>query len=259
MELRLYWQIIRRYWIPVVVLLAIGLAVAYQYYITNRPTYQAVTVVNLVQIPSSNDTYSGYYANASSEYAADEFTKILSGNTFMTEVADQLKEASINLSPDELKGMVSTESKHRILTITINHPNQTTALQTARAVANILENRASDFVKPRQVNANILDMPTQANLSGGRTLLLAGVRVLAGLIAGIGLAFLLAYLDHTIRTQSEVAETLGLPVLGAIPPVKRSKNPANITLPSGEDDDTLANARLLALQAQKDRERASTR
>jgi capsular polysaccharide biosynthesis protein len=259
MELKHYWQVIMRYWLLIVILTLVGLVASYQYYVTNRPIYQAVAVVNIVQIPSTNDAYSGIYANQSSEFAADEFTKILVGNKFMTDVASQLKEGNIELSPDELKGMVAVESKHRILTITISHKDQNTTLQTARAVATILENRASEFVKPRQVNASIVDTPSQASLSGGRTVLLAAVRVLAGLIAGIGLAFLLAYLDTSVKTTAELEELLGLPVMGAIPGPKRfsfGRPPQN---PPGDDeDDHLAKARLLALQSQKEHESAST-
>jgi capsular polysaccharide biosynthesis protein len=257
MELKHYWQIITRYWVLVVILTLVGVVAAGQYYVSNKPTFQAVAVVDIVQIPSPNDTFSGYYANTSSEYAADEFTKILAGNTFMAEVSKQLQEGNIDLSPNELKGMVTTESKYRTLTITVGHKDQATALAVAKAVTNVLENRASDFVKPRQVNANVLNMPDQAVQSGGRTLLLAGVRVLAGLIAGIGLAFLLAYLDQSIKSGSEVEETLGLPVLGVIPAPKRFGNKRPPATPP--DDDHLAKARLLALQSDQERERASTR
>ncbi len=258
MELRRYWQIIMRYWILVALLTVVGLAAAYQYYITNRPTYQAVAVISIVQSPSPNDTFSNYYANTSSEFAADEFPKILSGNVFMSEVANQLKEGNINVSADELKGMVTTESKHRILTITVGNKDQNTALQTAKTIALVLKDRASEFVQPRQVMANLVDMPTEASLSGGRTLLLAAVRVLAGLIAGIGLAFLLAYLDTAIHTRAEAEETLGLPVLGIIPGTAKGGNRRATSVPPG-DEDQLAKARLLSLQTEQDREQASTR
>lgn len=260
MELRRYWQIISRYWLLVAALTLIGLIAAYQYYVTNRPTYQAVAVVNIVQVPSPNDTYSGYYANTSSEFAADEFTKILPGNAFMGEVSKQLQEGNIDLTPDDLKGMITTESKHRVLTITVGHKDQGTALAAAKAIATTLESRASDFTKPRQVTANILDMPTSANLSGGRTILLALVRVLAGLLAGFGLAFLLSYLDTSIKTGQEAEEALGLPVLGTIPGSKRfGGSRPNRASPGDGDDDHLAKARLLALQAQKEREQATSR
>ncbi len=43
------------------------------------------------------------------------------------------------------------------------------------------------------------------------------VAVLLGLIGGVGLAFLLEYLDTTITTREQIEEHLGLPFLGIIP------------------------------------------
>jgi capsular polysaccharide biosynthesis protein len=44
------------------------------------------------------------------------------------------------------------------------------------------------------------------------------VRTGLGLAAGIGLAFLLHYLDTRLRSRTDVEEWLGLPVVGTIPP-----------------------------------------
>jgi len=41
--------------------------------------------------------------------------------------------------------------------------------------------------------------------------------VLIGLIVGIGLAFLIDYLDQTVRTREEAERLLQMPVLGEIP------------------------------------------
>jgi succinoglycan biosynthesis transport protein ExoP len=44
-----------------------------------------------------------------------------------------------------------------------------------------------------------------------------GLRVLLGLIAGAALAFLIEYLDDSVRSPREAQDVLGLPVLGEIP------------------------------------------
>ena len=50
-----------------------------------------------------------------------------------------------------------------------------------------------------------------------RKLLNLSLAVVIGLLGGIGLAFVLEYLDNTIRTPEEVERYLGLPVVGIIP------------------------------------------
>ncbi len=52
------------------------------------------------------------------------------------------------------------------------------------------------------------------------TVILAGIM---GIIVGIGLAFLLAYLDRTIKTASEVEKLLNIPVIGSIPDMNKIK------------------------------------
>ncbi|HEX2910490.1 MAG TPA: Wzz/FepE/Etk N-terminal domain-containing protein [Chloroflexia bacterium] len=255
MEIRRYWQIIMRYWIPVAILTLVGLITAYTYYKSSPPTYQAVTTVDIVQTPSPNDAYSGVYANQSSEFAADEFVKVVTGNVFMSRVSDKLKEVNYNIPASDLTGMVTLESKDRVLTITVGSDNSDKSVQIARTIATTLRDNASDFVK-RAVNATILNMPENAGISGGRTLLLAAVRVIAGLLAGIGLAFLIAYLDNSIKTKPEAEEVLDLPVLAAIPAYKAKPGltvaPA-ISQPSGPS--------VLVSQAEEDRdkERLSSR
>ena len=42
------------------------------------------------------------------------------------------------------------------------------------------------------------------------------IALVVGLMAGVGLAFLLEYLDNTIKNEQDIENVLGLPVLGAI-------------------------------------------
>ena len=233
MELRRYGQIIWRYWPVVLILTLVGVLAAAQYYQSNRPAYQASTVVNIYQEASPNDPYSGLYAAQNSEYAGDDFIKVIGGNQFMTAVSAQLKEINVSLSPDELKSMVAVERKHRELTITSTSNDPNNALQVARAVANVLERDAKSYVKGRPITATVLDVPSAASLNGSRNLLLTAVRVLAGLLAGVGLAFLLAYLDTTIRSRREAEETMGLPVLGVLPRSDRTASQLTPPPPAG--------------------------
>ena len=42
------------------------------------------------------------------------------------------------------------------------------------------------------------------------------IALVVGLMVGVGLAFLLEYLDNTIKNEDDIEKILGLPVLGTI-------------------------------------------
>ncbi|MCA9977966.1 MAG: hypothetical protein KC413_19530, partial [Anaerolineales bacterium] len=61
------------------------------------------------------------------------------------------------------------------------------------------------------------DLPVVNQIPAGiRSQLDLPLRILLALGAGIGLAFLVEYLDPTIRERDEIAK-LGLPIMGEIP------------------------------------------
>jgi capsular polysaccharide biosynthesis protein len=53
-----------------------------------------------------------------------------------------------------------------------------------------------------------------------KPLLNIAIAMVVGLMIGIGLAFLLEFLDNTVKTEQEVEKLLGLPVLGSITRIK---------------------------------------
>src|SRR5262249_21773451 len=52
-----------------------------------------------------------------------------------------------------------------------------------------------------------------------------GLAILLGLCLGLGLAFLLDFLDNTVKSSDDVESALGLPFLGLIPTMADDKRP----------------------------------
>ena len=227
MELRRYWQIIMRYWWLILLLTLVGVVAAYQYYSSNRPTYTNVLTVNITRDPNPGELYSGYYANISSEYAADDFTQVVKGNVFLNDVAALLKTRNFDFSAEQLQGQVEIERKHREIYITAHDTDKGRSLAINQAVADTLVSSAGKYLPygngDLPLKANIVNKQSDAPLTGGRTLLLAAIRPLVGLIAGLALAFLLVYLDNSVRTAADVQEVLALPVLASIPRTARNR------------------------------------
>jgi len=60
-----------------------------------------------------------------------------------------------------------------------------------------------------------------------RPLLNIAISILVGLMVGVGLSFLLEYLDNTVKTEQDIETILELPVIGAITNIKEVPKATN--------------------------------
>ena len=226
MELRQYWGIVRkRLWI-VVALVAIVLvgSVALR---PSRPTlYQTSMRFTVAVVPESRGdgyyTYDRYYTWMTSEYLVDELTEIAGSEAFARAVSEELANNGLDIPASALRGSLGADRKHRILTLHITWGDQAQLGEIADAAAEVLQRRSADFLGQlgtTDADIRLIDPPVM--LPAARSLkdkLDLPIRLSLALVAGVALAFLLDYLDDTVRDRAEV-EAMGLVVLGEVPPL----------------------------------------
>jgi capsular polysaccharide biosynthesis protein len=162
--------------------------------------------------------YSAYLA---SEYIADDFTEILKSESFAGDVSARLRGQGIVVPAGAIQGFTVAEKQHRILSMQMTWPDEEELRAMAQAAIEALEEEnAKYFAQLGSPGAEVfvIDSPTVVSL--GVSLmdrLEIPIRVLLSVVAGLGLVFLLDYLDDTVRDPEEV-EALGMSVLGQIPP-----------------------------------------
>lgn len=132
-----------------------------------------------------------------------------------------IKDLSLSISPDALqkKIAVTSEGDTQMMTIKVTDLDPQIAASIANKLANIFKSEVAQLMKVQ--NVEIIDpavVPTSP-IKPRPTLNMAIAFVLA-LMIGVGLAFLLEYLDHTVKTPDDVEKFLELPVLGTIPDVE---------------------------------------
>lgn len=129
------------------------------------------------------------------------------------------KELDMGETGDALnpKITVGSEKDSQVLNITVQDPDPAVATDIANTIAKVFQN---EIVKIMNVdNVSILaKAKTKENPSPikPQPVLNIAIALVVGLMAGVGLAFLLEYLDNTIKNEMDVEKVLGLPVLGAI-------------------------------------------
>jgi capsular polysaccharide biosynthesis protein len=233
-ELRDYLSVLRRRWramsLLFVLVLAIALAFAFRGPRSYEATQRIAVSVGDVQsaalsgspTPPPGDQppysyYREYYLWLASEYLADDLSEIIQSEVFAKDVSDYLKE---DVDPAAIRDVVRVRKTHRILDISVQAPTADRARRLADGISQTVKIKGPTYLAQLATPSGILVPLEQPRVRSTTTSssLAADVAlrtVLALLVALFG-AFVLEYLDSTLRSPRDVAR-LGLPVLGEIP------------------------------------------
>ena len=223
MELRRYWKIIRRRWllvlIPVLVVLAIGLLT----YRPPAPAFNAGVRFIVGQTPSAATGLKDeerYYNWLTSEYIVNGLTDWVRGGEFSTAVSEYLADQGHEIPAHAVQAGLVADNARSMLTISVSNGDaQTLSLIMDGVIAVLTSENAQALPQLGGETAILtqLDQPLVNPLpSGIQSQLDLPLRIVLAIIAGLGLALLIEYLDPTVRDRSE-AEQLGLQILGEIP------------------------------------------
>ncbi|MBN1581126.1 MAG: hypothetical protein JXA89_10515 [Anaerolineae bacterium] len=219
MDLIQYWKIIAKHWWLPVALIAIVGAISGLTYQAPVAMYAATFKINvgLDPVPQSGANYADNPLDTwmASEYLMDDLASAVRGADYARRVAQQLDEPDVNLA-----GAFSSATTHRVLSVSITWPDQDQLARIANAAVAVLEQEAAELVGPLGASKPVLpliDPPVVVPV--GRSLkdkLDIPIRLGLALVTGIAGAFLLDYLDTSVRGRDEV-ERMGIPILAEIP------------------------------------------
>ncbi|THE09493.1 capsular biosynthesis protein [Bacillus timonensis] len=112
---------------------------------------------------------------------------------------------------------VGSSNNSQVMKITVEHTDPQMAVDIANTTANVFKNEIVTIMNVD--NVSILSpavVPENPVPVKPNPMLNMAIALVVGLMAGVGLAFLLEYLDNTIKTEQDIEKLLELPVLGAI-------------------------------------------
>ncbi|MEH7467376.1 GNVR domain-containing protein, partial [Priestia megaterium] len=147
-------------------------------------------------------------------------------------ILDKVKE-ELNLTRtiDELNNQVTVSSAKdsQVVEITVQDQSPYIAAQIANKTAEVFQTQVSKIMKIDNVSI-LSKAEVKENVSPVKPqpLLNVAIAIVVGLIVGIGLAFLLEYLDNTIKTEQDIETILELPVIGAITNIKEVPKATNV-------------------------------
>lgn len=199
--------------IIIITLAAVSISAAFSYfYIT--PVYQATTqfIVN----KSTNDqgiNNSDIQTNLS---LIESYREIIKSPRILDIVVEDL---DLNMSAGQLSSKITVENKNnsQVVNLKVQDPDPVLAAEIANKTTEVFQREVVVIYRVDNVQplAQAMVTENQAPISP-KPLLNIAIAAVVGLMAGVGLAFLLEFFDNTIKTEQDVEKYLGAPVLGVI-------------------------------------------
>lgn len=223
MELHEYLQIFRKRWALIVAITLISTVTsAVLSYFVIKPTYKAdISVIigkqeNDPSAPKINYNDVMMYQKLVKTYS--EFAKS------RTVAEDVINKMNLNIKVEALQSMISVSPKGdtEFLTITVKSKDPKTAMNIANQLAKSLKEVSANVKKID--NVVLLDdaqLPTTPD--NPKPLLNIIIAFFIGVMVSIGLAFLIEYMDNTVKTPEEIEKLIGMPVIGIIPFVSENE------------------------------------
>ncbi|WML24556.1 Wzz/FepE/Etk N-terminal domain-containing protein [Neobacillus sp. OS1-33] len=191
------------------------------------PIYQASTQL-LVNQSKNDETAYQYNEVQTNLQLINTYNVIIKSPVILEKVIKDLK---LDMTVTELneKITVQNEKDSQVVNLSVQDTSETTAVKIANKTAAVFQ---KEIVKIMNVdNVSILAKATVADHPSPikpQPLLNIAIAMVVGLMAGVGLAFLLEYMDNTIKDEQEIEKLLGLPVLGVIATMDESEIKASI-------------------------------
>ncbi|RYL95755.1 capsule biosynthesis protein [Sporolactobacillus sp. THM7-4] len=144
------------------------------------------------------------------------YSELINDPSILNQVIQNL---DLNMSAEELQSRltVETNEKSQIFSLTAKTERADLSVRIVNNAAKVFKAQVRKMLKVDNVSLlspailSASDAPVSPSLP--KNVMIA---VLLGLLLSVGLAFLLAYLDQTIKTEEDIEQRLGLPIVGVI-------------------------------------------
>ncbi|MDO9497362.1 MAG: polysaccharide biosynthesis tyrosine autokinase, partial [Nocardioides sp.] len=221
LELKDYWQTIRRRWKLIVVVFLVSVAAAGFVTWQATPLYSSSARIFVSTTPS--DTSDALAGNTFATQRASSYVDLVGTQKLAESVANDLGGASVN-DPEDLRDAISAEVVPETVNIivTATDPDPVRARDIAQAYAEAMNDLVADLETPPGKNsgfitASIVDnAQVAASPVSPQPLRNIGLGAVLGLLLGIGLAVLRELMDTTLKSAEDIGQVTDAPLLGHI-------------------------------------------
>lgn len=215
-SLRELFQTLRkRAWLIVAITVIATMTSGIVSYFVLTPIYQASTQLLVNQAKNEQPIYNISEIQTNLQLI-NTYNVIMKSPAILDIVKEEL---DLNMSIEELNAKinVTSEKDSQVVNVTVEDPDPYMAADIANTVASVFQREIVKIMNVDNVNilakAEVKEQPVPVK---PKPLLNMAIAFVVGMMTGVGLAFLLEYLDNTIKNEQDVEKLLELPVLGAV-------------------------------------------
>ncbi|WP_366161322.1 Wzz/FepE/Etk N-terminal domain-containing protein [Bacillus infantis] len=183
------------------------------FYLT--PIYQSSTQLLVNQAKSDQPVFNPGEIQTNLQLI-NTYNVIIKSPAILDLVKEEL-DLDITTSQLDSKITVGSQKDSQVLAITVQDPDANMAADIANTTANVFQREIVKIMNIDNVSilakAELTDNPSPVKPNKMMNMAIA---LVVGLMTGVGLAFLLEYLDNTVKTEQDIEKMLDLPVLGTI-------------------------------------------
>ncbi|PUB10194.1 YveK family protein [Paenisporosarcina sp. OV554] len=191
-------------------------------YVLITPIYQASTQI-LINQEKVDATAVNPATIQSDLQLINTYNVIIKSPAILDKVIEEL---NLSTTSTLLNGQitVNSEENSQVVNITVQDKTPKQAVEIANTIASVFQEEVKTLMDVNNVNilaaAQLPDNPSPIKPNPMLNMAIAAV---VGLMLGVGIAFLLEYLDTSIKTEQDVEDSLGFPILGLISPIPDSE------------------------------------
>ena len=184
-------------------------------YLFLTPIYQASTQILVNQEKNEQQQFNSQDIQTNLQLI-NTYNVIIKSPAILSKVIENL---DLDTTPAGLNSKITVNSAQnsQVLNISVQDPEPHIAVDIANTTAEVFQEEIKKLMNVDNVNilspAVLGENPSPIKPDPMLNMAIAAV---IGLMLGVGIAFLLEYLDTTVKTEQDAEELLGLPILGLI-------------------------------------------
>ncbi|MBY0076510.1 capsular biosynthesis protein [Priestia aryabhattai] len=220
----------KRLWLIVLITIIAATVSAVISFFVLTPVYESKTQILVNQAKNDQQLYSNQAVQTNVQLI-NTYNDIIKSPAILDKVVKELKldKSAVDLS-DQIQ--VTSAQNSQVAEIVVQDTSAKRAADIANTTASVFQKQV-----PKLMNVNNVKVLSKATLGEKpspvkpQPLLNVAIAIVVGLMVGVGLSFLLEYLDSTLKTEQDIENILELPMMGVITTIKDVPKVTNVQRP----------------------------